>query len=280
MKKLIVTGDDFGAATSVNEAIELAHRSGILNTTCLMMSGAAADDAVFRAKRMPELKVGLHVVVVDGRPLLDPSLVPLLVDERGEFSRQLVRAGFSFFLNPRVRPQLAAEIRAQFEAFRATGLALDHVNGHNHVHIHPTVLDVILEIGRDFGVRAVRVPYEPFLPAWQATHTDLGGRFGNGVLLGPLIGLMHGRLRRAGMSFNDFLFGLSDTGHMTSERALQFLSHLPDGVSEMHFHPATGRWPGMPADAQPQEELAALTNERLAEVIKHEDITMTTFGEL
>lgn len=280
MKKLIVTGDDFGAATSVNEAIELAHRSGILTTTCLMMGGAVVNDAVFRAKRMPALKVGLHVAVVDGRPVLDPHSIPLLVNERGEFSRRLFRSGLSFFFNPEVRRQLAAEIRAQFEAFRATGLTLDHVNGHNHMHIHPSVLDLIIDIGRDFGVRAVRLPYEPFLPTWQATHTDLVGRFETGVLLLPMLGLMRHRLRRAQLAFNDYLFGISDTGGMTSERVLQLISHLPDGVSEMHFHPATGHWPGMQAQARCQEELAALTNVDVALAIEHRGIKMTTFGEL
>ncbi|HWI86985.1 MAG TPA: ChbG/HpnK family deacetylase, partial [Sphingomonas sp.] len=73
MKQLIVTADDFGVADAVNGAVEQAHRDGILTAASLMVSGAAAADAVTRARRLPKLGVGLHVVLVDGRPILPPD---------------------------------------------------------------------------------------------------------------------------------------------------------------------------------------------------------------
>jgi chitin disaccharide deacetylase len=278
-KRLIVTADDFGAATSVNEAIELAHRSGILNTASLMVSGRAVEDAVFRAKRMPALRVGLHVTVTDAPSMLDPTLVPLLANERGELSKALLRSGLSFAISSSVRAQLAAEIRAQFEAFRATGLALDHVNGHNHMHIHPTVLSLILEIGREYGMRAVRVPYEPFLPSWRSAHTGLLDRAGFGIFLFPMVRQMRARLRRHGITFNDFLFGISDTGRMTSERVLRMISKLPEGLSEMHFHPATAHWPGMPSYARCEDELAALTNPEVENALKKRGVAIVSFSD-
>jgi len=280
VKRLIVTGDDFGASTLVNEAIEQAHRGGILNTTSLMVAGTAADDAVHRARRLPSLRVGLHVVIVDGKPLLDPNLIPALVDRSGEFSKQLVRAGFNFFFNAAARRQLEAEIRAQFDAYRATGLQLDHVNAHNHMHLHPTVLDTIIEIGREYGMKAVRVPKEPLGPSWRAAHSHLGVRFGNAVLLAPMLARMRSRLQAAGIAANDFVFGLSDTGHMTRERVAALVHELPEGVTEMYFHPATRRWPGMPAWAQSEEELAALMDVDIARYLRDAGIMMTTFTEL
>jgi len=280
MKGLIVTGDDFGASTLVNEAIEQAHRAGILNTTCLMMSGAAADDAVRRAKRMPDLRVGLHVVVVDGTPLLDPDDVPALVGNDGAFSRDLVANGFRTFFNPRARRQLEAEIRAQFAAFAATGLELDHVNGHNHQQLHPTVLGIILRVGREYGMRAMRLPYEPFGPSWRAVRSDAGGRFGNAVFLWPMLAYVRSRLASCGVACNDYIFGLSDTGRMTKDRVLPLLREIPDGITEMYFHPATARWPGMPAGARCDEELAALIDDDVKRYVRSHDITLTTFGQL
>lgn len=280
MKRLIVTGDDFGASTLVNEAIEQAHRGGILNTTSLMVAGPAGDDAVRRARRLPSLRVGLHIVVVDGKPLLDPKSIPALVDENGELSRQLVRAGFTFFFNAVARRQLEAEIRAQFEAYRATGLPLDHVNAHNHMHLHPTVLDAIIAIGREYGMRAVRVPKEPFGPSWRASYSNFSTRFGHAVLLAPMVARMRSRLRAAGIAANDFVFGLSDTGHMTRDRVAALVRQLPEGVTEMYLHPATRRWPGMPAWAQSEEELAALMDADIANYLREAGIAMTTFTEL
>ena len=85
MRNLIVTADDFGAAVEVNDAVERAHRDGVLSAASLMVSGAAVADAVRRAKAMPSLRVGLHLVLVDGKPALPAATVPDLVDGAGNF---------------------------------------------------------------------------------------------------------------------------------------------------------------------------------------------------
>ena len=243
MKRLILTGDDFGLAVPVNEAIIEAHRAGTITAASLMVSGAAAADAVRRAKETPTLKVGLHVVLVEGRPVLGPPAVPRLVDRQGEFLSNLPRAGMRFFFRPCARRQLKAEIRAQFDAFRATGLELDHVNAHNHMHFHPTVLSLILTVGRDYGIRAIRLPNEPAIAGSNASASDRAARCARRAFLSPWLALMRARIRRAGLYSNDFVFGLGDSGGMSEAVAARIVGNLPEGVSEMYFHPATGRCP-------------------------------------
>jgi hopanoid biosynthesis associated protein HpnK len=272
-RALIVTADDFGLSLPVNEAIEDAHRNGILTTASLMVAADATADAVRRARQLPNLRVGLHVVVVNGRPLLPPSRVPDLVGERGEFMTDLGRAGVRFFFRPGARRQLEDEIRAQFEAFAATGLQLDHVNAQNHMHVHPTVLGTILRVGRDYGMRAVRVPYEPFLPSWRSAHRGLAVRLGNGFLLAPWLALMKARLRHVPVACNDFIFGMSDTGRMTAERVLQLLPCVPIGVSEIYFHPSTQ--PGSEA-----REYQALIDPEVIRALQASGVRRVTFDEL
>jgi hopanoid biosynthesis associated protein HpnK len=263
---------------AVNEAIERAHRDGILNTTCLMVGGDAVADAVARARRLPSLRVGLHVVLVDGRPVLPVSQVPDLVDERGEFSTKLVSAGFKYFFNARARRQLNAEINAQFEAFAATGLPLDHVNAHNHMHVHPTIFDELLRADQAHGSKPVRIPREPLLPSWRAQHRGLAGRFGNDVLLSPLFARMRARCRRAGVPFNDYVFGMNDTGRMTTDVVLRLLSALPPGVTEMYFHPAA---PVAGAPSDPRErELAALTDPAVVAALRDSGVRVVGFGDI
>lgn len=242
MRDVIISADDFGVSEEVNEAVEVAHRSGILSTTSLMVAAPATADAVLRARTLPTLNVGLHVVLVNGRPALPPDRVPALVDANGDFATDLARAGINFFFRPGVRRQLEDEIRAQFAAFAATGLALDHVNAQNHMHVHPTVLGLIVKVGREYGLQAVRIPFEPFLPSWRSMRNAMPQRFANAVFLWPWLTLMKVRLRRAGIATNDFVFGMNDTGHMTADRVQRFLANLPRGVSELYFHPATRRW--------------------------------------
>lgn len=125
-----------------------------------MVAAPEVEDAVTRAKDLPELNVGLHLVLSNGHSCLPASDIPDLVNADGEFSDKLVSSGIKMFFNAGVKRQLKDEIRAQFEAFKATGLRLDHVNAHNHMHLHPTVFDAIIEVGQDYGMDAVRVPDE------------------------------------------------------------------------------------------------------------------------
>ena len=273
LKQVIVTADDFGISRPVNEAIEDAHRHGILTTTSLMVGAPAVDDAVRRAKKMPRLGVGLHVVVVCGRPILPASQVSDLVDTLGKFDTNLFRAGVRYFFLPHARRQLAREIRAQFEAFAKTGLSLDHVNAHNHLHIHPTVFRMILRIGKDYGLRAIRIPFEPPPPQGKVS---VAAHF-----LGLWISLMRRRAARYGIRVNDRMYGLRDTGRMNLERLKPILESLPGGVSEVVCHPATERWPeaeDAAHDYQFEEEYRALLHDDARRALK--DAHLISFRDI
>jgi hopanoid biosynthesis associated protein HpnK len=268
VKRLIVNADDFGIASEVNEAVEHAACDGVLRSASLMVGAPAAQDAVERARRVPRLAVGLHVVLVHGRPVLAPERVPDLVDGRGEFLTDLARAGFRFFFRPGVRAQIAAEIRAQFERFAQTGLALDHADAQSHMHVHPTVFRLLLRIGREYGLRAVRIPREPF----GATRS-----------IEPWLALMRARALRAGIACNDYAYGVNDAGGLTEERVLQILDRLPDGVTEIFFHAATGAFAGADEGTERYawaQELAALTSPRVRDAIARNGIASVTYGEL
>jgi hopanoid biosynthesis associated protein HpnK len=245
---LIITADDFGLHEAVNEAVEQAHRAGVLTAASLMVSAPAAADAVTRAQRLPGLRVGLHLVLADGTATLPRARIPDLVDGHGRFGDRMARDGFRFFFRPRVRQQLEAEIRAQFEAFAATGLALDHANAHKHFHLHPTVLDLMLGIGREYGLKAMRLPAEVGAPA----------------LLRPWLGLMRRRLDRAGFAHNDAVYGITRSGAMDEAALLDGLQRLASGVTEIYLHPAThNRLTEAMRDYRHADELAALLSPRL-----------------
>ena len=204
MTPIILTADDFGFDVAINEAVEQAHREGTLTAASLMVSGPAAYDAISRARRMSSLAVGLHIVLVQGTPVLPPRHIPALVRADGTFRNSLGAAGFQYFFYPHVRGQLVAEISAQFEAFRATGLALDHVNAHNHLHLHPTISSIILSIGRKFGMRAVRLPYEPLLRVLGVRLDVASPNSSTGYRRSRSVDhTVRRKLRNAGIEFND-----------------------------------------------------------------------------
>jgi hopanoid biosynthesis associated protein HpnK len=246
-----------------------------------MVAGDAAADAVARARANPSLGVGLHLVLTRGRPALDRRQIPDLVDANGNLKADLFRAGVDFFFNPRARAQLEAEIRAQFELFRKTGLPLDHVNGHNHIHLHPTVLGLVLAVGRDYGLGAVRLPYEPPLSSYLAAREGFWRRLLPALGLFPWTALLKLRLRRAGLSCNDRVFGLYDSGHMTPPLVARFLARLPEGATEIYFHPAEAGWhdPAAP-DYDGGAELAALTDPAVARLVSAGGIAAGSFAAL
>jgi hopanoid biosynthesis associated protein HpnK len=171
--------------------------------------------------------------------------------------------GLRYFALPWVRRQLEAEIRAQFAAFARTGLPLDHVNVHKHFHLHPTLLGMLLRIGREFGAFAVRVPDEPL---WFAARGGGSAAAAGTLLLKPWIALMKFRLRSAGVFHNDHIFGVAASGAMDETKFLQILGRLPPGVTEIYLHPAAESESAIaPSMSQYRhaDELAALLSPRV-----------------
>lgn len=278
MRRLIVTADDFGASRAVNEAVERAHAGGILTCASLMVAGDAAADAVARARRLPGLGVGLHLVLVEGRPVLPPAQVPDLIDGSGHFRTNMAAAGADFFFRPKVRRQLAAEIAAQFDAFAATGLPLDHVNAHKHFHLHPTIAGLVLAIGRRHGLAAARAPVEPaaVLRRIEPVRRSLADR-----IAAPYARWLAHRLRRAGVVVPDQVFGLAWTGHMTGARVAALIRHLPPGVSELYVHPAiAGDWPGHAPGYDYAGELAALVAPAARRAVEETGAALVRFADV
>ena len=255
--RAIISADDFGLSEAVNEAVERAHRNGILSTTSLMVAGPAAGDAVRRARRLPGLRVGLHLVLVEGPAMLPFADIPLLVDDTGHFPPDQARLGARYFFAPGARRQLRAEIAAQFRAFAATGLPLDHANAHKHMHLHPTVGRLLVQEGREHRLPAIRVPREP-----AAVLARLGEPPGAGAqLLARWTRLLRSQCRGAGVRTNDWCFGVAWSGHMRAERVARLAPVLPSGLSEIYFHPAAWRdsaFARLMPRYEPEAELAAL----------------------
>jgi hopanoid biosynthesis associated protein HpnK len=277
MKQLIVTADDFGADLAVNEAVEEAHLRGVLTAASLMVGAPAAADAVARAKRLPTLRVGLHLVLVEGRPVSDPALVPDLVGPDGAFRTDMASLGAAIFFLPAVRRQMEAEVEAQFQAFAASGLPLDHVNTHKHFHLHPSILEAILESGRRHGLKALRAPVEPRAVLARA---EPGGSPGPAWVTGPWAALGRRRARRAGLKTPDQVFGLSWSGAMDAGRLCGLIEHLPDGLSEIYLHPATlDAYPGSAPGYHYIEEFEALVNPAVAAAARAKGVTLGGFAD-
>lgn len=282
MKRLIVTADDFGNAIPINEAVEAGHNAGVLSAASLMVGGPAFEDAVERARRLPELGVGLHLTLVDGKPVLPPSQIPNLVGPDGRFPDDAIGQGIKLFFSPAMRRQVRAEITAQFERFSTTGLPLDHVNGHQHFHMHPAIVSVLRDLLPKYGAPPVRTPFEPFKPSFEAMGDRRGDRRNAAAFYTSQTLMLTRALRRLRIPSNTASFGINDTGHMTEARVLRYLDHLPEGTTELYLHPATRRWQGpdnLPTSYEPEEEYKALTSPTVQAKLKALGLKPLSFSQ-
>lgn len=276
MKRLVVTADDFGAAPEVNSAVEAAHRTGILTAASLMVGAPAAREAVTLARRLPGLRVGLHLVLVEGRPLLPVRSVSRLVGADGCFRTDLAALGTAIYFGPRARRQLREEMTAQFEAFADTGLVLDHCNAHKHFHLHPVVGALLAALGPRYGLRAVRVPSEPLSVLRRIEpHTARAPA----LLTAPFAALLGRRLRAAGLESADRVFGLHWSGAFTQSRLMGLLARLPAGLTEVYLHPATAAYHGSAPGYHYRDELNALTAPEVRRACEDGSIRLGGFAD-
>ena len=281
-RRLIVTADDFGMSLEVNEAVEEAHRNGILTCASLVVAGDAAEDAVARARRMPGLGVGLHLAIFGARASAgEPSV---LAADGANLDERPVRTGSAIMMLPSGRKAARREIAAQFEAYRKTGLELGHLDGHWHCHQHPIVLAQALEIGVPLGLKALRIPYEPFGFSRRVAGRGKGGaRLGHAIMGLPLMLTMRLAAKAAGVAANDRFFGKTDDGFISEELLLSLLDSLPPGVTELGLHPATETWRGAhcpPAHWRQADELAALTSPRVRAAVEQRGIVLQRWADL
>jgi hopanoid biosynthesis associated protein HpnK len=269
--RLIVNADDFGRSHSINKAVIRAHGEGILTTASLMVNEPGLDEAVVLAKQNPKLGVGLHLSLLCGRATLSPEKIPGLVNPRGEFSENPVATGFRYFFQRGLQQQLRAEIHAQFEKFRATGLPLDHVNGHLHLHLHPTVFRILMDDAEKLGIRRLRLTHEPF---WMDVPLASGRRLyrsTHAAIYFCLSWRAQSALRRKNIRHTQRVFGLLQNAHMNEDYLLKLLSVLPAGDSELYSHPSLDEF---------KHEFDALVSSRVKELVKKLGIELIRYQDL
>lgn len=269
-----MTADDFGQSPEVNRAVIQAYGEGILTCASLMVTGPSASEAVSLAKNHPGLRVGLHLVLVDGTSVLTRKEIPRLVNHNRRFASRPAAAGLRYFPSRETNRQLAAECEAQVKALLATGLVPDHLNSHHHLHIHPAIAGIVTWLARKYHIPAVRLPFQP---DGMLKIRNLGTT----LSMLPWALVLRNRLRRSGIAYNRALVGLYESGWMHEENWLRLIPGVKPGTTEIFCHP--GKPSGEASSLQvsgPYAEFCALTSKRVIDQLKCEHIVLTTFSDM
>ena len=270
-RRLIVNADDFGRSPSINQAVVRAHREGILTTASLMVNEPGFEEAVALARENPTLGVGLHLTLLCGHSALPPEAIPGLVNANGEFSRNPAGAGFRYFFRRSLRDQLRREIHAQFQKFRAARLPLDHVNGHLHLHLHPTVFRLLMADAAQLGLKRLRLTFDPFRLNLRVASGHLAYRALHTAIFHPLSARARPALSRLGIRHTDAVFGLLQHARVDETYVTRLLPCLPAGDSEIYSHPSLDEF---------KHEFEALISPRVRERVEQLGIKLIRYQDL
>ena len=270
-RRLIVNADDFGLSPSVNAAVVRAHREGVLTSASLMVNEAGFAEAVKLAKENPKLGVGLHLTLLCGKSALPPEKIPGLASSRGEFSESPVGAGMKYFFKHGLREQLRAEICAQFEKFHSTGLPLDHVNGHLHLHLHPTIFRILMEDSEKLGIRQMRLTRDCLARSRRISRGHLFYKFSHAAVFAWLSNRARKTLEQKKIRHAQIAFGLLQNHHVNEDYILKLLPELPPGDSELYSHPSLDEF---------KHEFDALVSPRVKELVEKLGVELVRYQDL
>ncbi|MCR4290827.1 MAG: hopanoid biosynthesis-associated protein HpnK [Candidatus Scalindua sp.] len=280
MRAVIINADDFGASKSINNAIIKAYREGVLTSASLMVNGEAFEDAVEQARNNPNLSVGIHLVLVQGRSTKIPDEIPGLVNAEGNFPDNAILAGLRFFFFKSLRVQIENELRTQMQKFASTKLKLSHINSHLNIHMHPSVLDIVLKLADEFGVKNLRLTKDYLFINLKLDRSALVYKLSHFLIFGILTKIYRKRLLKRGFRFTDVVYGLLQSGDMNETYVSDLLYNLNEGISEIYFHPdslPSEDWYGKPANYKFLEEFHTLLSQKIKRIVKKNSIRLVDY---
>lgn len=281
VKKLIINADDFGLHETINSGIIQGHTAGFVTSTTIMANGNAFQHAVEFATANKELAIGVHLTLVGAKPVCEPEQVKSLVDTEGDLASQYPQFLLRYIKGQIALADIDQELRAQVQKVADTGIQITHLDSHQHMHIVPGIIEITMDIAKEFGIKAVRIPAEPYF--FQGGYPSSLVRFIARGGLTFLSQLAAGKIRKNKLAMPEHFFGMLAGGNMREEYLLNIVESLPDGVSEIMMHPGSNNqivntiynW-----NLHGQEELAAVTSNNLRNLLAAKKIKLISFRDL
>jgi hopanoid biosynthesis associated protein HpnK len=290
VRRLIVNADDFGLTPGVNRAIVEAHSRGIVTSSTLMANGPAFDDAVRKAQTVPDLGIGCHVVLIDGKPVIDGKKLPSIASQQSEgiHFRNSLKPFAARALTGRLDPEeIEAEVTAQIRKLQSAGLSVSHVDTHKHTHLLPAVLRPLLRSAKTCGVLALRNPFGPRKPLRSTEllrRPSLWTRYAELKVLSTLANKFRLAAHREDMLTTDGTLGIVVTGALDEQLFRAFSDIIPEGTWEFVCHPGYNDDALKTVNTRLREsreaELRLLTMPEVRELLASKGIQLISYRDL
>lgn len=280
-RKLIINADDFGLHPAVNQGIINGFTHGCITSASIMPGGEAFDEAVKMAYAYPGLGIGVHLMLVGGRSVCEPAKILTLVDERGNLPQDYPVFLKRYLTGKIDKQEIRRELTAQIDKVSQTGLPITHLDSHQHMHVVPGIIDIVIELAVQFAIPCIRIPAEPllFLGGYPLNFARFTARAG----LSVLSEFAARKVRQRGLRTPEHFFGMLAGGNLQLKHLLTIIRHLPSGVSEVMMHPGANdmllqnayhwgyHW---------QDELQAVMSACARSCLQEENVQLISFREL
>jgi hopanoid biosynthesis associated protein HpnK len=278
MCRLIVHADDFGLSERVNEGILYAHRHGILTSTSLMANGYAFEQAIDICRAIPTLDVGIHLMLVEGPPILSADTVPSLVGAAANLHQHAKIFTKKYFRGQIRLREVRDELEAQIIRVMSQGVSISHLDSHQHLHMLPQILRMTVELAKAYGIPAIRFPYER-VHLYMLKGKEAVSRGFQLLVLNMFCRLGRKAIRLRTDHFTGFFFG----GHLHKQHLQELLCYLPPtGTCELMCHPGLddpytryGHWGYHWSD-----ELGALIDPEVADWLQQKGVQLISYRQL
>jgi predicted glycoside hydrolase/deacetylase ChbG (UPF0249 family) len=160
-RRVVVTADDAGLRREWDEAIQAAVRSGAVTAVSVVTNGPSYPDICAYLGQTPDVDVGVHLNLIEGRPLGPPEQASSLVEAVGQFPGSVYRVLVSYLLRRLSYDQIRSQWELQIRRAVEDGLRPVHLNSHYHVHLLPGLFPIAVSLARRFDIPFVRVVDEP-----------------------------------------------------------------------------------------------------------------------
>ena len=280
-RRIIINADDFGLCEGVNKAVVQAHTNGILTSATIMANMPAAEEAVETAKQMPTLGAGVHLNLTEGEPISKEAAVKPLLDGQGQFAVPFSKLPMLSIKSGKVRQAIRTELAAQIQWVIERGIKPTHLDSHKHIHSFPVIYSIVCKLARQFGITAIRWPYEPKelsrMP-WPIS-SDETRKNANIVRIMAKIN----RIQNSSFLKTDAFFGIAHTGRIDVNflRIVSLYGSVP--LAEVMTHPGfvEGLDPNKTRLVQQRKvELDALCNEKVKQYFTDAGIKLVHYGQL
>ena len=275
-KRVIVNADDFGLSPGVTEGILRAHIEGVVTSTTVMANMPAAGEAVARLGEAPDLGVGLHLNLSQGRPLSAEGAA--LAGSDGVFRNSGVGLILACVRRPRLLDAVQAECDAQIRWMIDRALRPTHIDSHRHAHAFPPIFTRVARLARRHDIPFVRWPCEHLPAGWA----------GGGVAARCVSRLLDcfalaDALRAPGLRGTRGTWGLVHTGRIDRAFLIAAARAVRPGVTEIMTHPGLpdGLDPAMTRLLESRAtELEALCDPAVRQAFRDNHIGLTHYGRL